>query len=128
MNYLKIPILEDTSTSKAFRDALHSPPISTGSRLPLKQVEKIIGHGVKHPFYLSQVLVRQFFPVMTGSNLRYLTRKSRTSLPNYKSTSFERLEFLGDGILDFCAHLRAVIMLPLTMARSNYELYLRERT
>lgn len=78
---------------------------STPSR-PLRQgtaeaVEAIIGHRFRHPHLLAQALVNG--SILGTLFVCTLIRKSQThtSVEGYDSTCYERLEFLGDAILDF---------------------------
>lgn len=74
---------------------------------PLRQgtteaVETIIGHRFRHPHLLAQALVNGFLILWTPFSCT-LTQNSQThaSLEGYDATCYERLEFLGDAILDF---------------------------
>ena len=78
---------------------------STSSR-PLRQgtteaVEAIIGHGFRLPHLLAQALVNGL--ILKKPFACMLTRKFQThaSVDGYDATCYERLEFLGDAILDF---------------------------
>ena len=84
----------------------NTPAIPSTLSRPLRQgeieaVEAIIGHHFRLPHLLAQALVngsmlRTYFACMLIRN-----SQTHTSVEGYDATCCERLEFLGDAILDF---------------------------
>ena len=86
--------------------------VPSASNRPLRQgtteaVEAIIGHHFQLPHLLSQALVNDL--ILRRSFACILIRKIQThaSVDGYDATCYERLEFLGDAILDFRMSLLA---------------------
>jgi endoribonuclease Dicer len=67
------------------RKLLLPPPTISAKLKPgaLQAVETIINHEFKHPHILAQAL-------------------THASVSAFERVSYERLEFIGDAILDFC--------------------------
>lgn len=98
-----------------FRRKIFAIPSTPGR--PLRQgtteaVEAIIGHRFRLPHLLAQALVNG--PLTGTSFARTLIRKSQThtSVEGCNATSYERLEFLGDAILDFRMPLLVEVLAP----------------
>ncbi|KDQ64866.1 hypothetical protein JAAARDRAFT_684703 [Jaapia argillacea MUCL 33604] len=81
---LHVPILEIDTWEDLGRKALAPPPSATAKlrSRSIESVESIIGHKFEHPHLLAQAL-------------------THTSVHGFEMTSYERLEFIGDAILDF---------------------------
>ncbi|KAF8913820.1 hypothetical protein CPB84DRAFT_1832684 [Gymnopilus junonius] len=81
---LTIPLSNIDRWSDFGRKVLTPPPNISAKLSPgaIAAIEKIIGHKFNRPHLLSQAM-------------------THSSIQGYDSTSYERLEFLGDAILDF---------------------------
>ncbi|KAG1874526.1 hypothetical protein DFJ58DRAFT_315470 [Suillus subalutaceus] len=82
---LRLPVA-DVEQWEDFRRKALAPPSDVTPRLrggTLSAVEEIIGASFKYPHLLSQAL-------------------THGSIHGYENTCYERLEFLGDAVLDFC--------------------------
>lgn len=78
---------------------------STSSR-PLRQgtteaVEAIIGHRFRLPHLLAQALVNDLILKRSFAWTLIQYFQTHASVDGYDATCYERLEFLGDAILDF---------------------------
>lgn len=81
---LTIPLSNIDRWSDFGRKVLTPPPNMTAKLRPgsIAAIEKIIGHRFNRPHLLGQAM-------------------THSSIQGYESTSYERLEFIGDAILDF---------------------------
>jgi endoribonuclease Dicer len=101
---LNIPIPNIDRWSDFGRKVLAPPPNITAKLRPgsIEAVEAIIGHKFNRPHLLAQALVDPFtscFHVHT--DMHYQPAQTHASIQGFESTSYERLEFIGDAILDF---------------------------
>lgn len=102
---LKIPIPNIEQWSDFGRKALAPPPKITAKLKPksLEKVEAIIGHKIARPHLLAQALVslanRLYFAYLMCSVFQ-----THSSTQGFESTSYERLEFVGDAVLDFSGY------------------------
>ncbi|KAF8192503.1 ribonuclease III domain-containing protein [Pholiota molesta] len=81
---LTIPLSNIDRWSDFGRKVLTPPPNATAKLKPgsIAAIEKIIGHKFNRPHLLGQAM-------------------THSSIQGYEATSYERLEFIGDAILDF---------------------------
>ncbi|KAH7916192.1 hypothetical protein BJ138DRAFT_996390 [Hygrophoropsis aurantiaca] len=77
-----VPLIEQWDDFRFKAQTLPSHAIITLRDSTIKAVETIIGHHFNHPHLLSQAL-------------------THASIQGYEGTCYERLEFIGDAILDF---------------------------
>jgi endoribonuclease Dicer len=80
-----------------------APPPNVTAKLrtgTIEAVEAIIGHKLQHPHLLAQALVSQISLNEHLDDL-LLIRQTHESIQGFESTTYERLEFIGDAILDF---------------------------
>lgn len=99
-----IPVLEYDATSEIGKKMLPAPLEEVSYLLKpgtIQALEGIVGYKFKRPFYLAQVLVSRPTSVVDPSAFNVVTCQVNKTVPQYESTSCERLGFIGDGILDF---------------------------
>ncbi|PPQ92348.1 LOW QUALITY PROTEIN: hypothetical protein CVT25_008698 [Psilocybe cyanescens] len=91
---LTIPLSNIDRWSDFGRKVLTPPPNIIAKLRPgsIAAIEKIIGHKFNRPHLLAQAM-------------------THSSIQGYESTSYERLEFIGDAILDFSSYLLIFMML-----------------
>lgn len=88
-----------------FGHKLLIPPPTISAKLKpgaLQAVETIINHKFKYPHILAQALVRRSVSQHFCA-VAYLFAQTHASVSGFERVSYERLEFIGDAILEFCA-------------------------
>ncbi|KAJ6509901.1 hypothetical protein C8R47DRAFT_1034846 [Mycena vitilis] len=98
---MNIPLPNVEKWSDFGRKLLIPPPTVSAKLEPsaLRAVQGIIKHEFKHPHILAQALVRSFSAFMSMG--LYLLVQTHASVSGFERVSYERLEFLGDAILEF---------------------------
>ena len=67
----------------------------------IEAVEKIVGHKFREPHLLAQAMVCLTFFAFLVRVVHRSTVQTHSSVRTNGMTSYERLEFIGDAILDF---------------------------
>lgn len=96
-----IPLIQQWQDFRRKAAAIPSTPSRPLRHGTTEAVEAIIGHHFRHPHLLAQALVNGL--ILWASFVCMLIRNFQThaSVEGYDATCYERLELLGDAILDF---------------------------
>lgn len=107
---LNVPIPNIGQWSDFGRKTLPSPDNTATEIQPsrLRAVEDIIGHNFHRPHLLAQALVRV---AIIYYDFFLPAPQTHASKKGIESTSYERLEFIGDAILDFSKPIRSPSLL-----------------
>ena len=103
---MTLPLSHIDRWSDFGRKVLTPPPNFTAKLRPgsIVAIERIIGHKFNRPHLLAQAMVSK--DLHEGCDRWTSLQQTHSSIQGYEITSYERLEFIGDAILDFSASLQ----------------------
>jgi len=105
---MTVPLSHIDRWSDFGRKVLTPPPNFTAKLRAgsIAAIEQIIGHKFNRPHLLAQAMVyREIMEASFHADESYLLQQTHASIQGYEITSYERLEFIGDAILDFSPFL-----------------------
>ena len=125
---MNLPFHNIAKWSDFRRKLLIPPPKITAKLKPgtLESVETMINCKVKHPHLLAQALVSSI-TILWQYLVYFCIRETHASVSAFERVSYERLEFLGDAILEFCMSRTLIGFSLLTVAVIVRHIFERNR-
>ena len=100
---MNIPVPHIDRWTDFARKTLAPPPDVSAELKPgtVEHIERTIGYPFKRPHLLAQALVTSAYLSLFSTVLTTGLLQTHASIQGHEMTCYERLEFIGDAILDF---------------------------